>query len=1394
MDDFLTLKRNFLAALRWGAARIISIMVFAFGLAVLGAEAQTNPAALDVSSLSFGDNKYLTLTCDENGAWYYKYEDSQTDSIRFSGTLTGTQTEGKEFFIKSYKTVTPEDESTYATLNLDGLRYKSDGSVFSVWRDTQPVYIKTIGSNPSVLESIGVADAIGNFGTLVLDGGTAGLTVRKEAGSNYSIICLYLDNNSNTTLKGYITLMAYNSNGGSAESYALRVGSTSKLDCASATILFAGNSENTVIDASGSFPILGWCYDTAPAAGQTLKIKKEANEAEDTLTFTTDGKMRSFATIVPVGNMYSLRLDGILQKASPKDVGGVKTTFSTSENGLKTYIKTQNYTVKDWIDYGGTADVGSNGTDVTLSAVSDRRTYTVKTARGLAWIASVVHHGFTTAKTGFLHSAYYPVEAGFSDCDIILANDISLAKPTGGDIKDNFSDNWYAIGEKSSSRFKGSFYGNGHTVSDLKTTTTDIYNSAGLFGYIENGLVKDLRVEGSIDLKSSSMEGNYSIGGIAGSLTNSSIIGCSSAVAITVASEDDKTSYVGGIAGECSGNMNILNCWNEGKIDVKTSGLIYAGGIVGELTGASGTYKAVISNCYATAAVESSATGQFKACQSGGIIGGISTYNDVVISNCYVTGTISATSKEWVATAGGIAGGIVSVDTATITRCLALNVGPGEAAGISATSGYNVNIGRVFGAVGGESSVTLSDNYASTRVTLSKKVGETPATPALALGTDQKDGADLYLDEAPDAISSWAGDASDKAFTALGTDTEGTLPRLKTITAYDADGQPSAYGEAIAGQPAASLKSADYLGMPPALDLSKLSATGSILISRSGGKWLYRIGDDATAPTIRFNGTISGQAAEGSDTYGIVITRSVNDSPTLTLADGTRISSNQKYRAALSVEENATLTIEIKGTVHIVSTENDGGIGFYNLGELTLKGDESAYLAVDCKPQSDDRSTTALTNANKLSVESYSGKILLSAKAVSLGLNEVIDNTSRSTFSGGGWLEWQAETPMGTVTLKGNDDSSVEYAVPSDANAFAVLVKDTDKSYTLLKGETLQKGFTWLDDTHSPDNLPVKTFTPKKDARVVYVYVSDLETIEIAGASDYSTSNCATNAVTVKPAGILTVDAPDAALVDLTIELGGQVVLTNPLQVTGDFKTSRTLDNKWIAFGSPIALTAEVADDKLLYTATGYKSAAAADQRWQEISGPSGTTTADFAAAVPYLLSAEDADTPLDLTASGHPDVITFEADPVESLGESLGNGVFRFKTNRTLQNQTLSGIYVLDAAGTQFGLHYGEYIVKPFEAFIVANAVTRASTRSLAVGEGLPTGIEPAVLNEGIRVWGARGVLHVYTDRAADVTVVSLSGAVLRRFEAPAGDTATSLPAGVYLVRCGNVTYKIVL
>lgn len=1375
------------------AQRVISIMILIFGLTALKAQAQTGGAPdLDVSDLSFGDSKYLTLTCGESGAWYYKYEDSQTDSTRFSGTLTGTQAEGKEFFIKSYKTVTPEDESTYATLNLDELRYKSDVSVFRVWRDTQPVYIKAIGSNPSVLESIGVADAIGNYGTLVLDGGTAGLTVRKEAGLNYSIICLYLDNNSNTTLKGDITLMVYNShNEGSAISYALRVGSTSKLDCASATILFAGNSEKTVIDANGSFPILQWSYDTAPDAEQTLKIRNETKDIYQ--TFTTDGKMRSFATIVPIDDRYSLRLDGIMQKAKKPGNDTTTPAFFTSENGLKTYTQTQDRIAENWSTYGYAADVGPNGKDVTFSTVSGRRTYTVNTTLGLAWIACVTNNGYRTGSNAGLYSAYYPVEAGFSDCDIILANDISLAKPTGGDVSNDFWDNWYAIGENSSPRFKGSFYGNGHTVSDLKITTTDTSNSAGLFGYIENGLVKDLRVEGSIDL-SRSMKGNY-IGGIAGHLSNSSIIGCSSAVAITVEREDDKTSYVGGIAGECSGNMNILNCWNEGKIDVKTSGLIYAGGIVGELTGASGTYKAVISNCYATGAVESSATGQFKACQSGGIIGGISTYNDVVISNCYVTGTISATSKEWVATAGGIAGGIVSVATAKITRCLALNVGPGEAAGISATSGYNVNIGRIFGAVDGNNPA-LSDNYASTRVTLSKKVGETPATPALALGTDQKDGADLYLYEAPGAISSWAGDASDKAFTAIGTDTEGTLPRLKTITAYDADGQPSAYGdEPIAGQPAASLKSADYLGIPPALDLSKLSATGSILISRSDGKWLYRIGDDATAPTIRFNGTISGQAAEGSDTYGILITPSVDDNPTLTLADGTRISSNQKGKSALNVELGAKLTIDIKGTVHLVSTENDG-IGFYNGGELTLKGDEKAYLAVDCKPQSDDRSTIALTNAKKLSVESYSGKILLSAKAlpVYLGLNVVINNASKSTFSGGGWLEWQSRTSMGTVTLKGNDDSSVEYAVPSDANAFAVLVKDTDKSYTLLKNGTLQKGFIWLDDTHSPDNLPLKIFTPKEDARVAYINVSDLKTIEIAEAVNYSAADCENNAVTVKPDGILTVDATKAALIDLTIEPGGQVVLTNPLQVTGDFKAPRTLHNRWIAFGSPIALTAKVADGKRLYTATGYESAAAADQRWHEISGPSGTTTAGFAAAAPYLLSAEDADTPLDLTASGHPDVITLEADPVESLGESLGNGVFRFETNRTLQNQTLSGIYVLDASGTQFGLYYGNYTVKPFEAFIVANAVTRASLRSLTLSDGLPTGIDTAVLNEGIRVWAEPGVLRLRTDRATDVTVISPSGALVRRFEAPAGDTATTLPAGIYLVRCGNVTYKIVL
>ena len=130
----------------------------------------------------------------------------------------------------------------------------------------------------------------------------------------------------------------------------------------------------------------------------------------------------------------------------------------------------------DWAAYGQTATVSNNGDDVAVN-VGDK-TYTVKTARGLAWIAWVTNEVKTTANEGETHSAYYPATAGFKDCTVMLNGNISLAKPGSG-VAEGFKENWEPIGKDDYKRFKGTFKGNNHTISGMKIGGTVDFISIG---------------------------------------------------------------------------------------------------------------------------------------------------------------------------------------------------------------------------------------------------------------------------------------------------------------------------------------------------------------------------------------------------------------------------------------------------------------------------------------------------------------------------------------------------------------------------------------------------------------------------------------------------------------------------------------------------------------------------------------------------------------------------------------------------------------------------------------------------------------------------------------------------------------------------------------------------
>ncbi len=147
---------------------------------------------------------------------------------------------------------------------------------------------------------------------------------------------------------------------------------------------------------------------------------------------------------------------------------------------------------------------------------------------------------------------------------------------------------WMPIGTISNP-FKGTFDGQGHTISNLNvniqgSSTGDV---AGLFGQVApEGVVKDVNISSGriyVNAPSSTGAACY-IGSIVG-LNEGTVVGCSNA-ALVLGNWD--FARVGGIVGKNSGK--VQNCYNLGELYTSKINN-FAGGIVGN-------NKGTVQNCF----------------------------------------------------------------------------------------------------------------------------------------------------------------------------------------------------------------------------------------------------------------------------------------------------------------------------------------------------------------------------------------------------------------------------------------------------------------------------------------------------------------------------------------------------------------------------------------------------------------------------------------------------------------------------------------------------------------------------------------------------------------------------------------------------------------------------
>ncbi|MBQ9069646.1 MAG: hypothetical protein IJ131_11450, partial [Eggerthellaceae bacterium] len=171
---------------------------------------------------------------------------------------------------------------------------------------------------------------------------------------------------------------------------------------------------------------------------------------------------------------------------------------------------------------------------------------------------------------------------------------------------------WTPIGDTSAHAFKGTFDGDGHTISGLSIDTTSTYQ--GLFGYVNSATIKNLVVQGAVKSGSDSA-------GVVGYAAGATIENVGNEATVTAESAGN----VGGVLGRGYSSTTVTACYNKGNVSGYNDNV---GGIVGNGSNTS------VTSCYNTGTV--TMLRNSNNYYVGGI-DGASAY----VKNCVNAGTVS---------------------------------------------------------------------------------------------------------------------------------------------------------------------------------------------------------------------------------------------------------------------------------------------------------------------------------------------------------------------------------------------------------------------------------------------------------------------------------------------------------------------------------------------------------------------------------------------------------------------------------------------------------------------------------------------------------------------------------------------------------------------------------
>ena len=316
----------------------------------------------------------------------------------------------------------------------------------------------------------------------------------------------------------------------------------------------------------------------------------------------------------------------------------------------------------------------------------------------------------------------------------------------------------YDRGGNNTSSFSGIFDGNGKSISGMSITSTiGLLDSAGLFGHVAGGQVKNLSIAGTIDINT---HNNGTTGTYQGLLAG--VIDGSTVTNVHVTGSNTGSQYLGGLVGAVLGTADIIGSSADVSVQTTYEHAWNVGGLVGYATG-----PCVVRGSWAAGAVSGTSF-------TGGLVGGIwpSALGSCRIEESYSTGNVTASKTSSGGLIGLVNSNAASVGGAVIRNSFASGTVTGARGDIGGLIGKINASGNAFNHV-------VADSYAMGTVSFSGS-GTTTAIGGL-IGT-------MGTGTGPPVITNsfWDTQTSGQATSAGGTGL--STAAMKTVSTFaDAD-------------------------------------------------------------------------------------------------------------------------------------------------------------------------------------------------------------------------------------------------------------------------------------------------------------------------------------------------------------------------------------------------------------------------------------------------------------------------------------------------------------------------------------------------------------------------------------------------------------------------------